>query len=257
LIFANKIREPAHTTCFLTCRPMQIEHSEFQDQLVRGLAHRMNNILTLFHGYVGLLLDNKNLDRGTVDGLGRIQDGAKAACHLIDRAHAIVRPSNVVWREVQLGDFVRMLRPTFDSLRGPNTKLTIDVAEDLPPVWADASRVKSAVFEIVRNALDATFSTAGSIAIDLRPEVPPPGFPAEPAAWVAVRVSDDGPGIPEAIRNRIFQPFFSTKKKPCATGLGLTVTAGIVSQHRGLLRYESQPGNTVFELLLPCRPEQA
>jgi nitrogen-specific signal transduction histidine kinase len=70
-------------------------------------------------------------------------------------------------------------------------------------------------------------------------------------------VSDDGPGIPEAIRNRIFQPFFSTKKKPCATGLGLTVTAGIVSQHRGLLRYESQPGNTVFELLLPCRPEQA
>ena len=41
---------------------MQIEHSEFQDQLVRGLAHRMNNILTLFHGYLGLLLDNKKLD---------------------------------------------------------------------------------------------------------------------------------------------------------------------------------------------------
>ena len=255
--FPKKIPEPAHTTCFLKSRPMQIEHSEFQDQLVRGLAHRMNNILTLFHGYVGLLLDNKNLDRGTVDGLGRIQDGAKAACHLIDRAHAIVRPTNVVWREVQLGDFVRMLRPTFDSLRGPNTRLVIDVAEGLPPVWADATRVKSAVFEIVRNALDATFATAGNINIDLRPEVPPPSFPAEPASWVAVRVTDDGPGIPADIRNRIFQPFFSTKRKPAATGLGLTVTAGIVSQHRGLLRYESQPGHTVFELLLPCRPEQA
>ena len=70
-------------------------------------------------------------------------------------------------------------------------------------------------------------------------------------------MTDDGPGIPEEIRHRIFQPFFSTKKKPAATGLGLTVTAGIVSQHRGLLRYESRPGKTVFELLLPCRPAQA
>ena len=73
--FPEKIPEPAHTTCFLNFCPMQIEHSEFQDQLVRGLAHRMNNILTLFHGYVGLLLDNKNLDRGTVDGLGRMARG--------------------------------------------------------------------------------------------------------------------------------------------------------------------------------------
>ncbi|MCE9611169.1 MAG: HAMP domain-containing histidine kinase [Chthoniobacter sp.] len=236
---------------------MQIEHSEFQDQLVRGLAHRMNNILTLFHGYVGLLLDNKNLDRGTVDGLARIQDGAKAACHLIDRAHAIVRPSNVVWRDVQLGDFVRMLRPTFDTLRGPRTRLDIDVDDNLPPVWADASRVKSAVFEIVRNALDSTFHTGGNISIELRPESAPEDATATACArWVSVRVTDDGPGIPDEIRGRIFQPFFSTKKKAAATGLGLTVTAGIVSQHGGVLRYESQPGNTVFQLLLPCRPDQ-
>ena len=56
---------------------MQIEHSEFQDQLVRGLAHRMNNILTLFHGYLGLLMDNQKLDKETRDGLSKIKDGAR------------------------------------------------------------------------------------------------------------------------------------------------------------------------------------
>ena len=89
----------------LTPALMQIEHSEFQDQLVRGLAHRMNNILTLFHGYLGLLLDNKQLDPATVEGLNRIKEGAKAASELMDRTHSLVRPSAVVWREINLGDF--------------------------------------------------------------------------------------------------------------------------------------------------------
>src|SRR5438874_1259487 len=79
---------------------MQIEHSEFQDQLVRGLAHRMNNILTLFHGYLGLLLDNKKLDKPTLDGLAKIQNGARAASDLMDRTHSLVRPSSAVWREL-------------------------------------------------------------------------------------------------------------------------------------------------------------
>ena len=232
---------------------MQIEHSEFQDQLVRGLAHRMNNILTLFHGYIGLLLDNKRLDKGTLDNLAKIQNGATAACDLMDRANALVRPSGVVWREVKLGDFVRMLKPSFDTLRGPKTKLIIDAPDDLPPIWADAARVRTAVFEIVRNALEATFASGGTVRIELRAAPQPAGTRDRPAsAWVSLRVIDDGPGIPEAIGERIYQPFFSTKKKQAATGLGLTVTAGIVAQHGGLLRYESEPGQTVFHLLLPC-----
>ena len=72
---------------------MQIEYSEFQDELVRGLAHRMNNILTLFQGYLGLLLDNEKLDKPTLEGLAKIQAGARAASDLMDRTHALVRLS--------------------------------------------------------------------------------------------------------------------------------------------------------------------
>jgi two-component system cell cycle sensor histidine kinase/response regulator CckA len=231
---------------------MQIEHSEFQDQLVRGLAHRMNNILTLFHGYLGLLMENQKLDKETKDGLAKIKDGARAASELMDRTHALVRPPSVVWREVKLHDFVRMLKPSFDSLCGPRTTLTIDCPEELPAIWADATRVKSAIFEVVRNAIEATF-TGGQVNITLCATHKPPGTPAkQPLQWVSLTVTDTGPGIAEEIKERIYQPFFSTKKKQNATGLGLTVAAGFIQQMGGILRCESAPGKTSFEILLPA-----
>lgn len=235
---------------------MQIEHSEFQDQLVRGLAHRMNNILTLFHGYVGLLLDNARLDKGTIEGLGKIQDGAKAAADLMDRANSLCRPPTVVWREVNLGDFVRMLKPSFDTLRGPRTKLVMDIPDDLPSIRTDAVRVKTAVFELVRNALEATFASGGTVRVELRAESKPPGNHARQSIpWISLRVIDDGHGVPKELVERIYEPFFSTRKKRAATGLGLPFAAGFVTQHGGVLRHTSEPGSTVFEMLLPSRAE--
>lgn len=234
---------------------MQIEHTEFQDQLVRGLSHRMNNILTLFHGYIGLLLDNKKLDKGTLEGLTKIKDGARAASELMDRTHSLVRPPTVVWREVKLNDFVRMLKPTFDAIRGPQTKLVIDSPDELPSIWADASRIKTAVVEIVRNALEATYA-GGNVTITLRSAPQPVGTHAhQKIQWVSLTVTDEGPGIPEENAERIYQPFYSTKRKQNAAGLGLTVAAGSVQQMGGVLRFESKEGKTTFEMLLPSRVE--
>src|SRR5687768_1289668 len=115
--------EPVTSTRFAFSRnrpdPMQIAQSEFQDQLMRGLAHRMNNILSLFHGYLGLLMDDKKLDPVTKEGLAKIKDGARAATDLMDRTQALVRPTGAVWRDVNLGDLLRQMRPTFESYCGP------------------------------------------------------------------------------------------------------------------------------------------
>jgi signal transduction histidine kinase len=234
---------------------MQIEHSEFQDQLVRGLAHRMNNIFTLFQGYLGLLLDNQKLDQETREGLAKIKDGARAASELMDRTHSLVRPPAVVWREIHLYDFIHLLRPTFDAFCGPRTKLTLECPDELPTIWGDATRVRAAIFEVVRNALEATF-TGGHVKIVVSATHKPPGTPAKQALqWISISVTDNGPGIPDELKERIFQPFFSTKKKQNATGLGLTVATGFIQQMGGVLRFESGSGKTTFQMMLPCRCE--
>ena len=240
---------------------MQIEHSEFQDQLVRGLTHRMNNILTLFHGYLGLIMENQKLDKETRDGLTKIKDGARAASELMDRTHSLVRPPSVIWREIKLHDFVHMLRPSFEPLLAGKTKLTIECPDELPTIWGDATRVKSSIFELVRNAIEATQGaqgTGGNVKLVLSSAPKPPGSSAkQPLQWISICVTDDGPGVPEEMKERIFQPFFSTKKKSNATGLGLTVAAGFVQQMGGFLRMESVPGKTTFQMLLPSRSDGA
>jgi two-component system cell cycle sensor histidine kinase/response regulator CckA len=232
---------------------MQIVHSDFQDQLVRGLTHRMNNILTLFHGYLGLLLDDQKLDKSALEGLSKIKEGARAASELMDRTHSLARPSTLVWREINLADFLRTLKPTFEVLCGPRNRIEFEIADGLAPIWADATRIKTAIFEIVRNAIDAT-EAGGLVKVTLQ-EAPVPSVAptVKPLPRLLLTVSDDGPGIPEESADRIFQPFFTTKKRSSATGLGLTVAQEFVQQVGGSLRFTSEPGRTEFHLLLPTR----
>ncbi len=231
---------------------MQLEQTPYQDFLVRGLAHRMNNILTLFHGYVGILLDKQGLDKSTREGLKKIEEGARAASELMDRTHSLVRPSAIVWRESDLSEFVPLLRSSMDGFHGPQTNLEIEIADDLPRVRADLSRLKNALFELVRNACEAT-SSGGNVKIEVRkePSARQNATSANPMRWISISVTDDGPGIPPEMTEKVFQPFFSTKRKENA-GLGLNVATGCVEQIGGVIRHESKPGQTRFQILLPA-----
>jgi signal transduction histidine kinase len=238
---------------------MQLVTSDFQDQLVRGLSHRMNNILTLFHGYLGLLLDNQKLDTVTHEGLEKIKEGARAASELMDRTNALVRPSSIIWRDIHAGEFLRQLHPTLEGMRGNRTQLVIECPDDVPRIWADFSRVKMAMLELVRNAMDATVA-GGIVRIVVEPAtMPEHSFNAAPAPGVPgikFSVIDDGAGIPDASRESIYAPFFTTKRKQSASGLGLSVALGCAQQLGGTLQHFSAPGCTCFELLLPSRTSE-
>ena len=237
---------------------MQIEYSEFQDHLVRGLAHRMNNILTLFQGYLGLLLDNEKLDKPTLEGLAKIQAGARAASDLMDRTHALVRPSSAVWREVDLSEMLVRMRPALVEMAGPKVTLNLHCIDEAPKVWADVGRVKTAILEVIRNACDAT-ADGGTVTIELKAgATPPKPSPTKQALhWLSLTVTDDGPGIPADALEKIFTPFYSVKKKGGSAGLGLTVALGFVQQHGGVIRVSSTPEKTTFQILLPARSEHS
>ncbi len=221
---------------------------------MRGLAHRMNNILTVFHGHVGLLLDQQDLAPKTRKALHVLEQGARTATALMDRTYSLARPSAIVWREIDLGEFVRLLRPGFATLHGSGTVIEIDAPADLPHVWGDATHLRTAIVELVRNACEAT-SGGGRVQIKVRAEqsAGPFNAAAQAGCWVSLKVSDNGPGIPAEAHGRIFAPFFSLKPEETSFGLGLTVALGLVQQLGGTIRYTGKHGRTEFEMLLPVR----
>ncbi len=233
---------------------MQIEHSDYQDQMVRGLTHRMNNILTLFHGHLGSLLQDESLDPAIQKTLNQIVDGTSAAAELMDRTHSLIRPTRLVCREVDLGEFVSGMRSAFEELRGPKQHLELLTPEGLPRVWGDLSRVRNAILELVRNAFEAA-PEEGGVKISLQVE-PPLGTasPAlQPLTWISLRVSDNGPGVAPEAQGKMFAPFYTERKQRNAAGLGLTVALSSIQQLGGALRYRREAPWTHFELVLPSR----
>jgi two-component system cell cycle sensor histidine kinase/response regulator CckA len=241
---------------------MHIEQSDFHDQLVRGLTHKMNNILSLFHGYLGLIIEGKKLDRETREGLDAIREGAHVASELMDRTKAFATPSSTVWRQIEIGDFMRMLMPSLESFAENGVTVKFSCEEKLPGLCVDTSRLRSAVVELVRNACEASLA-GGVVEIAAHRESHQPRGKAgagasnasQPIAWVVLTVSDSGAGIAKEIAKKIFQPFFSTKQKRNAMGLGLSVALGFAQQLGGVIRFQSAAGRTAFRLMLPSRSE--
>jgi two-component system cell cycle sensor histidine kinase/response regulator CckA len=236
---------------------MRIEQSEFHNHLVRGLTHKMNNILSLFHGYLGLLIDDKKLDRDTVAGLLRIRDSADAAAKLMDRTKAFATPSSAVWRQVAPEDFFRTLMPSLQLFAERGIQLHVECEPDLPDLWVDTSRLRVAIKEIVKNACEASPAN-GAVRIAVKPHARPVRTrgrrsAAPSIAWTAICVTDSGKGIPADLNTKIFQPFFSTKNKRDSLGLGLSVALGLVQQLGGAIRLQSKPGKTTVKVLLPSR----
>lgn len=217
---------------------MQRAYTEFQDQLVRGLVHRMNNILSLFHGYVGLLMDEKKLNPVVREGLVCVRDGANAASELIDRIQAI-SGLPAPRRDIRLPDFFRQLAPTLEGLQRPGIAISVECPEDVPVLHVDPARLRLAILELASNATEAARHNARiSVTTD--------------AGKIRIAISDDGDGVPATDASRIFEPFFSTKQSQQTAGLGLPVALGCVQQSGGTLDHRREGGETIFEIVLPA-----
>ncbi len=128
---------------------------------------------------------------------------------------------------------------------GQGVAVIRDYAPDLPRIQAYGSELNQVWTNLVDNAIDA-MDGHGTLTIRTR---------AEPADHVSVIVCDDGPGIPEPVRRRIFEPFYTTKEPGKGTGLGLHISHSIVvGRHRGRISVTSRPGATCFAVTLPLGP---
>jgi len=152
------------------------------------------------------------------------------------------------------------LRTVCDELFSISLPPDITISKDIQSnalVIADASHIHQIVMNLCTNALHAMKDTGGILSVSLN-EVRvdetknSPAICLIPGEFVKLTVTDTGHGIPTSIQDKILDPFFTTKKRGEGTGMGLSVTHGIVQQYNGIIIFDSEPGKgTTFYVYLP------
>ncbi|MGE3774113.1 MAG: PAS domain S-box protein, partial [Gammaproteobacteria bacterium] len=242
----------------------QAQKMEAIGQLTGGIAHDFNNILTSVIGYVVLgqeraeVLGDATLQRQ----LGQVHLAAQRARDLIAQMLAFARRQRGERRVLSLAPLVRqsvqLLRATMpSSIVLDALELDADPEEATPLVEADAVQLEQVLFNLCINARDATGGT-GHIRLALREagggwRCSSCGARVDAGHWVEMSVTDDGAGIAPDVLERMFEPFFSTKDVGRGSGMGLAMVHGIVHDHFGHVRVNTQPGRgTSFRVMLPA-----
>ncbi|MEA3198840.1 MAG: two-component system, NtrC family, sensor kinase [Thermoplasmata archaeon] len=212
--------------------------------LVAGVAHEINNPVTYMRG--ALELTRMDIEEGDVAhanaSLARLKEGIDRVDKITHALKAVARqgngeraPEDVRAIAEDVAEVVKLGLPR-------NVALELDLAPAAPRVEANAAELHQVVLNLVKNASEALAQQGGRVKLKVWAE----------ARDVFVEVADDGPGIPPDVQRRLFEPFFTTKRQ--GTGLGLSVSKGIVEAHGGEMRLESAPGKGArFTLRLPAQ----
>ena len=230
-------------------------------QLAGGVAHDFNNLLTAISGHCDLLLLRH--DRGDPDfnDLVQINQNANRAAALVGQLLAFSRKQTLRPETLDMRDTLSDLTHLLNRLVGEKITLTLQHDPVLQPIRADKRQLEQVIMNLVVNARDA-MPEGGEIQIVT--EVTKLSEPLErdrvsvPAgSYVTVRVQDDGIGIPPDKLEKVFEPFYTTKRVGEGTGLGLSTAYGIVKQTGGYIFVDSVPGTgTGFSLYFPVLDEQ-
>jgi signal transduction histidine kinase len=176
---------------------------------------------------------------------GIVAEGLERTSRLVGDLRDFASPGDQGTAEV---DVLRGLRSTLQlvshSLSEAGVHASIELPDTLPPVEGDARALNQVFLNLLKNAAEAFERRGGEVHVRAVPE----------GGWILVEIRDDGPGVAAELRDRIFEPFFSTKEAGRGSGLGLSISRRIVSEHGGTLELECGPdGGSCFRVRLPIR----
>ncbi|MBX7255148.1 MAG: DUF3365 domain-containing protein [Candidatus Hydrogenedentes bacterium] len=239
----------------------QSQKMEAVGQLAGGVAHDFNNLLQVMLGYLEIVSSDLGANHPRHNDLLQIEKAGRRAKSLVSQLLAfsrrqILRPQNVSLN-VLIENFVAML----SRMIGEHIQFRFIPGEHVGTVYADKGMVEQALMNLCVNARDA-MPQGGSLTIETKDrqlDLEICGrLGVAPGRYVQITVSDTGCGMDSTTKEKIFEPFFSTKGVDKGTGLGLPTVYGIVLQHRGAIDVESKVGaGTVFHIYLPTLEEVA
>ncbi|OOG26793.1 two-component system sensor histidine kinase NtrB [Thioalkalivibrio denitrificans] len=213
--------------------------------LVRGLAHEIKNPLGGLRG-AAQLLEGELGDPGLHEYTRVIIGEADRLQSLVDR---MLGPNNVPRKhEINVHEVLEHVHRLIAAEAPAGVRIDTDYDPSIPELMADRDLLVQAVLNIARNALQAVGET-GHIVLRSRVLRQYTVGHVRHKLVARIQIIDDGPGIPEQVRERVFYPMVSGR--PGGTGLGLSIAQSLINQHGGLIECTSQPGKTVFSILIP------
>jgi two-component system, cell cycle sensor histidine kinase and response regulator CckA len=240
----------------LEAKFVQSQKMQAIGQLAGGVAHDFNNLLTAISGHCDLLLLRHDSGDPDYADLVQIHQNANRAASLVGQLLAFSRKQSQVLEVLDLRDLLSDLTHLLNRLVGE--KVTLSLAHDceVAPIRADRRQLEQVFMNLVVNARDA-MKEGGVITVETEHVVLEDPLVRDRARvpageYMVVRVSDQGSGIPPDRIDKIFEPFYTTKRVGEGTGLGLSTAYGIVKQTGGFIFVDSVPGSgSCFTLYFP------
>jgi two-component system cell cycle sensor histidine kinase/response regulator CckA len=235
---------------------LQSQKMEAVGRLAGGIAHDFNNILTIIKGYGQLSLSDLKEDHHLRENIEGIIKATDRATDLIRKILAFSRRQVMEMKVLDLNILLTDLEKLLRRIIGEDIELMITLDKDLGRVKADPGQIEQVILNLAVNAKDA-MPKGGRFTLEtdnaeLDDAYARSHLSVIPGHYVVLSVSDTGVGMSPEVRERIFDPFYTTKETGKGTGLGLSTAYGIVKQSGGNIWVYSEPGQgTTFKIYLP------
>ncbi len=228
-------------------------------ELAGGVSHDFNNILTAILGYVALCMNSVEEESKTYGYLKEIVKAGDRATKLVRQILTFSRQEEQEFHSMELQSVIEDSLSMVQTTMKKSIAVETDIEPDCGPILGDVTQLQQVMVNLCTNASHAlgkdgkgTLSVVlKSIEIDER-MAEEQTVEIHPGSYACVTVSDTGCGMPPEVLERIFEPYFTTKKKGEGTGFGLSIVHGIVRKHRGVISAVSEEGvGTTFTLYIP------
>jgi PAS domain S-box-containing protein len=240
LVFISDISEHEE----IKARTQQLEHRAVLGDFANVFAHEVRNPINNISTGVQLIASRLPQDDPNQEVLSRVQGDCLRLNALMESVLAFSRPLPKQVEPVDLNDLLKKIMDRwYPRMMKVDVKPIFQENPEAPKVMGNWRSLEQVFTNLISNAVEAMEKTGGTLAIKIGPCL------VADRPHVEVSISDTGPGIPEEIRKRLFEPFVTNKSG--GTGLGLAITKRIVIAHRGNIDVSSVPGGTIFRVTLP------
>jgi len=234
----------------------QTQKMESIGNLAGGIAHDFNNLLFPILGMSEMLIEDLSEDSLEYENALEIFKAGKRAGELVNQILAFSRQSEHKMSPVRVQNVLKEVLKLSRSTIPSNVEIHQNIQQNCGLVMADPTQIHQIVMNLITNASHAVEDKNGVIDIELK-ELSLKyndlsNSELQPGAYIKLSVSDNGIGMSQDTIKKIFEPYFTTKKKGKGTGLGLAVVFGIIIEHKGEIKVNSEIGKgTTFNVYMP------